>query len=434
MTLNKILATIIKEWILLRRDMAGLMLLFLMPAILIVVMAEVQDAPFRDYQEKRFDLLLADNDHGSLAQEIIRGLRTSKNFNVIDQIEGQPVTDAKLKALLEKGTYHVGIVIPKGATAEVVNAANIVANNISKKLGMPALPNRAVRDSSYVRLYFDPVSKPTFRMSISFALDKYITYSCSNLLVGRLSKMGKVETDTSAAADFKKIFSGIGIKEEILNSTAGQKKLYINSVQHNVPAWAIFGMFFIVIPIAGHMIREREEGSALRLELIPNSLRTVAFGKIMFYTMVCTVQFLLMLCIGIWGMPVFGLPSLYLGAHPMVLLPVAIAISFAATAYGYFVGAIFKTTNQAMPFGAISVVILSALGGVWIPVDLLPAAMQKVTMVSPLHWGLEAVNELILRNGNFTDILPHILILLGFGTAIWLISIYKNTTRTRSLQ
>jgi ABC-2 type transport system permease protein len=430
----KILATIIKEWILLRRDMAGLMLLFLMPAILIVVMAEVQDAPFRDYQEKRFDLLLADNDHGSLAQEIIHGLRTSKNFNVIDKIDGQPVTDAQLKSLLEKGVYHVGIVIPKNATAEVVNAANIVANNISKKLGMPALPNREVRDSSYVRLYFDPVSKPTFRMSISFALDKYITYSCSNLLVSRLSKMGKVETDTSAAADFKKIFSGIGIREEILNSSQGQKKLYINSVQHNVPAWAIFGMFFIVIPIAGHMIREREEGSALRLELIPNSLRSVAFGKIMFYTMVCTVQFLLMLCIGVWGMPVFGLPSLYLGVHPWVLLPVAICISFAATAYGYFVGAIFKTTNQAMPFGAISVVILSALGGVWIPVDLLPEAMQKVTMVSPLHWGLEAVNELILRNRNISDVVPHMLILLGFGIAIWMISIYKNNTRNRSLQ
>lgn len=430
----KVLATIIKEWILLRRDMAGLMLLFLMPAILIVVMAEVQDAPFRDYQEKRFDLLLADNDHGSLAQEIIHGLRTSKNFNVIDDIDGQPVTDAQLKVLLEKGVYHVGIVIPKNATAEVVNAANIVANNISKKLGMPALPNREVRDSSYVRLYFDPVSKPTFRMSISFALDKYITYSCSNLLVSRLSKMGKVETDTSAAADFKKIFSGIGIREEILNSSQGQKKLYINSVQHNVPAWAIFGMFFIVIPIAGHMIREREEGSALRLELIPDSRRSVAFGKIMFYTMVCTIQFLLMLSIGIWGMPVIGLPSLYLGVHAWVLFPVAICISFAATAYGYFVGAIFKTTNQAMPFGAISVVILSALGGVWIPVDLLPEAMQKVTMVSPLHWGLEAVNELILRNGNIADVAPHMLILLGFGTTIWMISIYKNTTRSRSLQ
>ena len=40
----------------------------------------VQDAPFKDYQELRFDLLLADNDHGRLADEIKFGLKQSKNF------------------------------------------------------------------------------------------------------------------------------------------------------------------------------------------------------------------------------------------------------------------------------------------------------------------------------------------------------------------
>src|SRR5690606_29135583 len=107
--MKKITATLIKEWMLMRRDVAGFLLLFIMPAILIIVMALVQDAPFRDYQEMRFDLLLADNDKGSLAQEIISGLKQSKNFNIIDSIDGQPVTEAKLKDLLQKGDYRVGI-------------------------------------------------------------------------------------------------------------------------------------------------------------------------------------------------------------------------------------------------------------------------------------------------------------------------------------
>ena len=82
------------------RDVGGFMLLFIMPAILIVVMALVQDGPFKDYQEIRFDLLLVDNDGGSLAQEIKRGLGESKNFNIVDRIDGKPLTDAQLKALL----------------------------------------------------------------------------------------------------------------------------------------------------------------------------------------------------------------------------------------------------------------------------------------------------------------------------------------------
>ncbi len=395
----------------------------------------VQDAPFRDYQELRFDLLLVDNDRGSLATEIKTGLGQSKNFNVVDSIEGKPLTQNLLKELLLKGDYHVGIVIPKGATAEVANSANIIANDISKKLGISgSMPARASRNTNYVRMYFDPVSKPTFRTSISFALDRFVTYSCSNILVQRISKLSKIAGDTaSSASNFKTVFAGIGIKEEVLNDK-GNDKTHINSVQHNVPAWAIFGMFFIVIPIAGHMIKEREDGSAVRIELIPNALRLVALGRILFYTIICAVQFWLMVAIGLWFLPLLGLPSLYLGAHGWVLIPVSVSIAFAATAYGYFAGAVFKTTNQAMPFGAISIVILSAMGGLWVPVDLLPSVMQRVAMISPLHWSLEAVHNIILRNAGIQGVMKHIAFLLSFGLILWLLSIYKNNLRTRSVQ
>ncbi|MBS1771944.1 MAG: ABC transporter permease [Bacteroidetes bacterium] len=435
--MKKITATIIKEWILLRRDVAGFMLLFLMPAILIVVMAMVQDAPFKDYQEIKFDLLLADNDHGKLSEQIISGLRQSKNFRIIDSIDGKPVNDSTLKHLLQKGTYKVGIVIPKGATAEVVNAANTVSNKISEKLGLGKLPAREIRTNTYVRMYFDPVSKPTFRMSISFALDKYVTASCSNLLVARMQKLGAANVDSTieeqSTDDFKKVFSGIGIKEEPLNDKA-QTIATINSVQHNVPAWAIFGMFLIVIPIAGNMIREREEGSALRIELIPGTHNFVALGKIFFYTIICTIQFVLMCCIGFWMLPMMGLPSLSLGAHPAALIPVIICIALTATSFGYFTGSIFKTANQALPFGAISVVVLSALGGIWIPADLLPETIQHLALISPLRWGLDGVNQIILRNGDISQIMMHVVVMLGFSFLLWLISTYVNRGRNFSVQ
>ncbi len=445
--MRKTLATITKEWILTRRDVAGFMLLFLMPAVLIVVMAMVQDAPFKDYQEMRFELLIADHDNGSIAQSIKEGLKESGSFIVTENIDGQPVTETQLKELLQKGDYKVGIVIPKGATAEMVNAANLVANSISEKLGLGSMPSREVRDSLYIRMYFDPVAKPTYRMAVSFALDKLITFSSSHVLVERLSKMGIAQIDSTDSTatdssilqqvqpvqDFEKIFTGLGIKEHML-SDKEEQKTYINSVQHNVPAWAIFGMFFIVIPICGHLIREREEGSALRVELIPDARRMVALGKIFFYTMVCTIQFVLMFCVGIWLLPMLGLPALQLGTHAWVLIPVAIAIAVAATSYGYFVGVAFKTTNQAMPFGAISIVILSAMGGIWVPADIFSPMMQKLAMLSPLYWGLDAVNHITLRNGGIESVLPHIGVLAGFSTILFIISTHRNKNRERSIQ
>ncbi len=439
--MRKILATIIKEWILTRRDVAGFMLLFLMPAILIVVMATIQDAPFKDYQALKFELLVADHDNGSIAKSIRRGLKESGSFRVTDSIDGKALTETELKRLLEKGDYQVGIVIPRGTTAEMVNAANIVANSISEKLGAGKMPSREARDSMYIRMYFDPVSKPTFRMSVGFALDKLITAASSHVLIERLSAMGTPDTTdsvsiasvTTSPPDFEKVFKGIGIREEKLSNKEEHSK-YMNSVQHNVPAWAIFGMFFIVIPICSHLIREREEGSALRIELIPHARRMVALGKILFYTIVCTIQFILMFCVGIWLLPLLGLPSLYLGLNGWLLLPMAIAIAVAATSYGYFIGVVFKTANQAMPFGAISVVMLSALGGIWVPVEIFSPLLQKIAMISPLYWGLDGINQITLRNGSLLDVLPHIIILYAFSTLLWIVSTYRNKKRSQSVQ
>ncbi|MBL7719910.1 MAG: ABC transporter permease [Flavipsychrobacter sp.] len=433
--MKKIVATIIKEWILLRRDLGGLMLLLIMPAVLIMVMAMVQDAPFKDYQQIRFELLLADNDGGMLAEEIKKGLRNSRNFQLVDSLEGKPLTEEKLKTLLENGTYTVGIVIPSGATAEIVNSANSVANNISQKLGLGGtLPTREPRNNMDVALYFDPVSKPTFRTSIRFALDKYITASGSKMLVERITRLSKIADDTAASQqDVARLFQGIGIREAELNPKDTDMR-HINSVQHNVPAWAIFGMFFIIIPLAGQLIRERDERSALRVLLIPNAHRMVSVGKISFYTLICTVQFYIMFAIGYWAMPGLGLPSIYLGQHPMVLLPVALAIGFAATSYGYFVGTVFKTANQALSFGSISVVILSAMGGIWVPVELLSPVMQKISLLSPLHWALDAVHQVILRDRGIEAVLPNLAVLWAFGFALWCIAIFRNNARSQSIQ
>ena len=432
--MKKIIATVIKEWLLVKRDVAGLLLLLIMPATLIVIMALVQDAPFKDYQAIRFDVLLADNDHGSTSRQLVEGLKNSGNFHIIDSIGGNPISEAQLKQLLQKGDYKIGVLIPEGITANISNAANIAANSIAGKMGIEGLlPTGPVRKQMYVHLFFDPVSKPAFRTAISSALDKYITAACSGILMQRLSSLNKNGADTTQPNDdLANIMQGIGVKEDPLNNN--NMMLHINSVQHNVPAWAIFGMFFIVIPIAGNMIREREDGSAIRIALIPGANKFVGPGKIIFYTLICSLQFMLMLCVGIWIMPLLQLPALHLGSHAWLLLPATLCIGFTATAYGYFTGTIFNTINQALPFGSVSVVILSAIGGIWVPVEILPHSMQCIALISPLHWSLEAINIILIRDGGIRSVCYPLLLLLISGTALWGISIVAEKKRHHSIQ
>ncbi len=431
--MKKIIATIIKEWLLLRRDVSGLLLLLIMPAALIVVMALVQDAPFRDYQEIKFDLLLVDNDGGALAKEIKSGLQGSKRFRILENVDGRHIDDFMLKSLLQNGKYRVGIIIPKGTTAEAVNSANIIANTLAEKLSIGQLPARAHRDNIYIGLYFDPVAKPAFRTAISFALDKFITAASTNVLLQRIAKLSGAKEDTANNQELQTLFSGITIKEEILGGNNNKSLARISSVQHNVPAWAIFGMFFIVVPLSGHMIGERVEGSALRLKLIPHAQAGVAMGKILFNTIICFFQFVAMCCIGIWILPLLGLSPLNLGANPVALIPIVLSTGFAATSYGYFIGTFFKTTNQALPFGAISIVILAAIGGILVPKDILPPLMQKIALASPLYWGLDGVNEIMLRDGGVINIAKHVIVLNLLALTLWGSSMLYQHFNSRSI-
>lgn len=417
----RILATFRKEYLILKRDKAGLMLLFGMPLVLIIVMALIQDAPFRDYQELKFDVLTVDNDHRTLSESIKKGLTESGQFRLIESYEGKPLTDAAARELIRRGVFKIGILIPAGVTAELINNANRIARDITHKMGSQSLiPVRKSRDSLHLVIYFDPAAKTAFKSAIHNALEKYITQVESQMILSRISIAINSQTSDTTAIDLKGV-NAIGLKEESTDTRKGTE-IITNSVQHNVPAWTIFAMFFIVIPMAGNMIREKDEGSQLRLRLIPGAFTDLLLGKIFFFMLVCVVQFYLMMLVGFYVLPLFGLPALHAGNNPAGVLLIAICISLAATGYGVMVGTLFNTPSQAMPFGALSIVLLSAVGGIWIPIEVMPEALQRFASTTPLNWGLTAINDLFLRRGTFADVLPEAAKLVIFCGLTLLIS------------
>ncbi len=414
-------ATLRKELLLLLRDPGGLLLLLIMPALLVIVMAMVQDAPFKDYQEMKVEMLVLNKDKGMVGKRMLDALRTSKNF-VVNEQSGKALDEQTIKEQIKNGVCQMGIIIPENATVTLVNTSNKLANELAQSMGAPGmLPVVEEMDSAAVQILFDPVAKPAFKASLSYALNQFVTQVKIEILVERLSK--SAGSGDNASAFSASALNVLSVREEQVGDDA-QLKASLNSVQHNVPAWAIFGMFLIVIPMSGNMIRERDEGSAVRLQLIPGVAGTVAIGKILFYIMICLVQFAAMLAVGLYVLPLFDLPKLYLGAHPVALIPMAVAIAFSATAYGYFIGNIFKTANQAMPFGAISVVLLSAIGGVWVPVQILPPLMQQIARISPQHWSLEGINQVMLRGASYNGILQPFAIVCAIGALLTLFGVW----------
>lgn len=420
----KTLATIYKEFLLLVRDPGGLALIFIMPLALVIVMALVQDAPFRDYQEIKLDVLFVDQDGDSLSAKVKQAFDASPNVNLVVKTDA-----AEAKQLVRSGAYKAAIVIPAHASETLREKTRQLITEVFSNFGLTEAPKDSVDLAAIgIKVLFDPAIKSNYKQTLTGGVQKIVAGIQAEWILDELQNQLS-EGRTDAKKTPVKLTEIIQVNEEY----ASEKKyegLMLNSVQHNVPAWTMFAMFFILYPLAGNFIKEREEGSMLRLRLISGSQFPVISGKFAFYFLVCLLQFVLMIAVGIYIMPLLGLSQLVLGTNILGILLVACSVAMAATGYGVLIAVYFKTPQQALSFGSVSVVILSAIGGVWVPVYVMPEILQTLSRFSPMSWGLEAFNDLFLRQASIQSILPNVLRLTGFSLVTLFISVIIHKSRT----
>jgi ABC-2 type transport system permease protein len=404
-------ASIHKEFLLLVRDRAGLALMFLMPLALVIVITIIQDNTFKIVSNSKISLILANNDQGDIGKTIEKSLEESKSFSINRSIEGRPATVEMVERIVASGDYKLGIVLPEGLSAGIHQQ---VSNRISSMLADFGLAEKvpAELDALEILIYFDPVTRKAFKDSIRNSIEKIIFQVESRVMYEILYTELSKSNPEAIQQQFDKTDELVICKEIVASHS--EREIIPNSVQHNVPAWTMFAMFFIVISLSGNIVNEKKQGSSVRLRAIPGTSSVVLGGKLIIYTTVCLVQFGLMLIAGLFFMPIIGLPTLVLGTNYFPMLAVALFSALAATGYGVAVGTIASSQEQATTFGAISVIILAALGGIWVPVFAMPATMQFISKFSPLNWGLTAFYDIFLRNSGFSTIFSQIIKLFSF--------------------
>ena len=116
--MQKILATIAKELLLLIRDRAGLLVLFVMPAILVVVITLVQENVLALSGQRPTEILLLDQDGGIFAATLRAALEAGQLKIAADS----PKQPGDFQKLIEGGRYQAGICIPAGISQRLQNA------------------------------------------------------------------------------------------------------------------------------------------------------------------------------------------------------------------------------------------------------------------------------------------------------------------------
>ena len=416
--MHKLLASAYKEALLLSRDLGGIAILFIMPLVLVITITLIQDSTFKTLGDTKIPILIVDYDKGSVSESVFEGLESSNSFEIIGK-----TSEEEAKEAVFKGEYQLAIVIPENLSEALQKKVNANVEGILAEFGLeedniPDVSNDATQKE--IRLYFDPATQTTFKSSVKNGIDKMISKIETQSIYGAFQEQIG-EDDDSAIFETN---SFIVFKEIV--PTKNDEDIIPNSAQHNVPAWTLFAIFFIIVPLSINMVKEKSQGTFVRLRTNPVNYATVLGGKTIVYVGVCLIQFTLMLLIGVYLFPSIGLPELDVSGRLPLLYVVAVFVGLAAVGLGLLLGTVAKTPEQSAPFGATFVVILAALGGVWVPVFAMPKFMQSLSNLSPMNWGLNGFYDVFLRNASFKEILPEISLLFLFFIITTIGSILYN--------
>jgi len=374
-------ALIRKELLALVRDPHGLAALFLLPVAFIVIMS----LALKDYYsppQRSLRYALQAEDEGPLARALAR--QWAQRHGNADTLP------ADWQAQLREGKLKYVLVLQKG---------------LSEELEQPSLPTAPL-----IRLLAEP------------GLDGNLFATLHAELAGTAGelKARAALAQNNAPRPAPEASMLALVKPERFGSHGPRP----SAVQQNVPAWLVFGMFFVVASLAGLVVEERSNGTLARLHSLGVSRSVLLASKALPYLGVNAVQAVLMLAAGIWFMPLIGGDALSLaGIHWGALLLSLAAVSMAAVSLSLALACVVRSHAQAATLGPMVNVLMAAAGGIMVPKFVMPGFMQRLVEISPMNWGLEALLTVLLRGGGVADTLPQVGRLVAFAALMFVLAV-----------
>jgi ABC-2 type transport system permease protein len=451
-----ILAGIRKELMILSRDPAALVMLFILPSIFILVLSLAMQGAFANKNGKeKFDLLVVNQDEGDFGSKLMENLEVNGYFKV----DLQPSVETA-KRLMEQGGHPLLIVIPKGASHTLThgNGEDIILYQdpaFSKEMAHNVMGG--IREFVFKSL-LDKVKDAASKQSEAITtLEKHVDTLADRLkstaktakdLGKKLKDIGRktaafgirisiasIDTDSDEldtdADEFKKVetpkeipeSTGLKVSQQYTNY-GNEKTVKPSSVQQNVPGWTIFALFWIAQVLAINIISERQSGAYKRVMASPISFPTYIFAKSIPFFLINLLQAAFLFLLGVYVLPHLGCEKLViLNAGALAVL--TMSVSQVAVSFGLLFAGFLATPFAAASVAASVLIVMTATAGIMVPKFVMPEAMQQLSGYIPQGIALEGYLDVLLRGKGVFEILPAIGKLYLFAGGFTLIGLLR---------
>jgi ABC-2 type transport system permease protein len=389
--IHQIFALTVKELKVLWRDREALLLLFAMPLFFILVMSWALQGVYQaGSRERPIEILVVNRDLGKQAAGILLDLQKMEGLALVDSLNGNPLTSEGAETLIRKGRFPMALEFRE---------------DFSTGFGNP-FHNSRDKDPPVV-LIVDPAVNRQILSTVQGTIQGVIERRFLFALLGP-------DREGAGGEAFPPGPTGLEVRQI---GGFGQERRPTATEQH-VPAYTIFGVFFIVLTLASGFLREKQEGTFRRILTAPMHKSALLVGKLIPYYLLNLVQIGVMFAVGVLVYQV------RLGSIP-ALIVLSLALAASANGLGLLVAAVGRTEAQVNGLSVLLAVTLSALGGMMVPSFIMPQGLRLLSRFTPHAWALEGYHDVMIRGLGVRDILPESGVLLGFAILFFAFALWR---------
>lgn len=180
-------------------------------------------------------------------------------------------------------------------------------------------------------------------------------------------------------------------------------------IESLTPGITVFGLSFMTLFSATLIAKDRESALLQRLYTTPLTATDFIFGYVLPILPIGLMQSVICyLAAMILRLPI-TITILY-----AVLFNLPVALLFIAV--GLLCGSVFNTKQVGGICGALFTNLAAWLSGIWFDLNLVGGVFKKIAYALPFVHAVEL--ERAVLDGNWTNVFPHLLWVLGYGVAI----------------
>ena len=437
--MHPILVLVRKDFALFLRDKASISLTFIVPFALIYLFGQIYHVNSKDPGPSGIPVAVVNQSANPAAARLVEALKAEKSFKVLTQFVNsdgtrRPLEEADLRGLMRKDEFRFALVIPE----DVIRADGIgirlktysnprneveaeTVQGILQKVIFSKVPELLGQSlQARARAYMGEARLDRFNTAIASAVaDSFggdpgkIRSRISNGEFGlrRLDTPDPAQPATSDGGALSNI-----VRLENVQVAGAKVKSPMATLL--VGGWAMQFLLFAVTASATALFREKEHGIFQRVLSAPVTRDDILWSKFLYGICLGLLQ---LMTLFLAGHLLYGIE---IGGHLGLLVVVCVFAAAACTSFGMLIAAISPTQESARGLSTFVILLMSAIGGAWFPVSLMPEVIQRFSKLTLVYWSMEGFSQVLWSHDTLVELLPtlgylSLITAIVMGVSVW---------------